>query len=217
MIIALDVDGTLFDGVGVDPRAVMAIARAHREGHTVIIVTGRPWRDLGIVIGEILPLAAAAVCEDGAVVVDCVGGAKRILAAAPTAELVRALQLRGVDNAVAGDVAVGMPVRHAAVAAALVASYPGLHLVYNKDSVAIVPDGCDKGTGLRTALVQCGLEGQRILAIGDASNDLPMFRMADVAVGVANADDVVRASGVALASAAVGAGVAEAITVHLFS
>ena len=216
MILALDVDGTLFDGIGVDVGAVRAIEQAYDEGHTVIIVTGRPWRDLATIIGEILPFASVAVCEDGAVVVDCLTGAKRLLAEPPSPELVQTLHDLGVTGIVAGDVAIGMPVLYDVVAKAAVARFPGLHLVHNKNSVAIVPNGCDKGTGLREAIADFGLHDERVLAIGDASNDLPMFRIADVAVGVANADDAVRASGVALASASVGAGVAEAIATHIF-
>ena len=43
-IVALDVDGTLYDGHGVDPAAVSAIRAAADLGHTFVIVTGRPWR-----------------------------------------------------------------------------------------------------------------------------------------------------------------------------
>ena len=54
-----------------------------------------------------------------------------------------------------------------------------------------------------------------IMAIGDAANDLPMFAIATIAIGVANADDAVRASGVPLTTASFGSGVAEALHEHL--
>jgi len=59
------------------------------------------------------------------------------------------------------------------------------------------------------------VQERRIIAIGDAANDLPMFAIAEIAVGVANADDVVRAAGIPLTSGAAGLGVAEALRAHL--
>ena len=50
MIVALDVDGTLFDGHSVDPAAVVAIEAAVANGHVALIVSGRPWRDLQQII-----------------------------------------------------------------------------------------------------------------------------------------------------------------------
>jgi hydroxymethylpyrimidine pyrophosphatase-like HAD family hydrolase len=55
----------------------------------------------------------------------------------------------------------------------------------------------------------------RVLAIGDASNDLPMFRAADVAMAVANADAAVVDAGIERATRPFGEGVAEIITAHL--
>ena len=84
-------------------------------------------------------------------------------------------------------------------------------IVTNKASIALAPWGCDKGTGLSAAIAELRLEQVPILAIGDAENDLPMFAVATIAVGVANADDAVRAAGVPLTTASVGLGVAEAL------
>ena len=85
-------------------------------------------------------------------------------------------------------------------------------IVTNKGSIALTPAGCDKGTGLRAAIADSATcRTLPILAIGDAANDLPMFAIATIAVGVANADDAVRASGVPLTTASFGSGVAEAL------
>ena len=75
-------------------------------------------------------------------------------------------------------------------------------LVTNKGSVALVPRDCNKRTGLLAAIADLGADGVPIIAIGDAENDLPMFAVATIAVGVANADDAVRTSGVELTHAA---------------
>ena len=48
-VIAVDVDGTLYDGVSIHPDAVAALADARDEGDTILIVSGRPWRDLPLI------------------------------------------------------------------------------------------------------------------------------------------------------------------------
>ena len=90
-----------------------------------------------------------------------------------------------------------------------------MRLVVNKASVAVLPIGCDKGTGLRRAITALGLDGRALMAIGDAENDLPMFAIADVAVAVAGADAAVRAAGITRTTAGWGAGVAEALRAQL--
>ena len=53
------------------------------------------------------------------------------------------------------------------------------------------------------------------MAIGDATNDLPMFAMADVAVAVANAEPALAETGIEVTRRAFGAGVAEALARHV--
>ena len=43
MVVAVDVDGTLYDGVEVAPEALVELRRAHADGHTLVIVTGLRW------------------------------------------------------------------------------------------------------------------------------------------------------------------------------
>jgi hydroxymethylpyrimidine pyrophosphatase-like HAD family hydrolase len=87
-------------------------------------------------------------------------------------------------------------------------------VVANKESIAIVPNGCDKGTGLAHAIAHLGMSDRVLMAIGDATNDLPMFAMADVAVAVANAEPALAATGIEVTRRAFGAGVAEALARH---
>ena len=54
-----------------------------------------------------------------------------------------------------------------------------------------------------------------MIAVGDATNDLPMFARADVAVAVANAEPALTATGIEVTDLPFGAGVAEALTRHL--
>ncbi len=212
MVIAVDVDGTLYDGVGVAPAAVDALTQATADGHTLIIVTGRRWEELGHVIPGVLELAARAVCEEGGVMVDVANGQMSLLAEAVEPALIAELRNAGVPSLDIGHVVVGAPTSwRDVVTEARDRVGSGRAIITNKGSIALTPPGCDKASGLRAAVAALGLERLPIMAIGDASNDLAMFAIADVAVAVANADDAVRASGVPLTTASAGLGVAEAL------
>ncbi len=215
-VIAVDLDGTLYDGRTEHPEAIATLRNARDAGHTVVIVTGRPWRDVYGMVPTLVEIAACAVCEDGAVLIDLSTAAVVLLAEPPRRALIDALEARGVVGLVVAEVAIGMPVEHAEIARKVVQEIgDGYHLVHNKNSVAIIPDGCHKGTGLAHAIAHLGLSDTPVLAIGDAANDLPMFRFADIAVAVANADALVREAGIELTELPGGAGVAEAIRRYL--
>jgi hydroxymethylpyrimidine pyrophosphatase-like HAD family hydrolase len=115
------------------------------------------------------------------------------------------------------DATIGLPASARALAEAACERVGGCYVVGNKDSIAIVPLGCDKGRGLASAIDHLGLNGRQIIAIGDATNDLPMFAIADVAVAVANAEPALAATGIEITSGAFGAGVAEALERHLLA
>ena len=216
MVIAVDVDGTLYDGVGVAPDAVAALTQATADGHTLVIVTGRRWEELGHVIPGVLELAVRAVCEEGGVMVDVVTGQLSLLAEPVEPALLDELRSAGVPSLDIGHVVVGAPTSwREVVTAARDRAGSGRAIITNKGSIALTPPGCDKASGLRAAVADLGLERLPILAIGDASNDLAMFAIATVAVAVANADDAVRASGVPLTTASAGLGVAEALRRYL--
>lgn len=214
LVIALDVDGTLFDGHRVAPAAVDAIERAVDRGHTVALVTGRRFETLDEVVPSVLPYCAAVVAEEGAVYVDLGSGAVSLLADPLDPAIVEALRRAGGHDLDVGRVVVGAP-RECEDIVRRVAGAVGSsrRVIVNKGSVALSPSGCDKGTGLRALLDRLGTEGP-VLAIGDAENDLPLFAAATVAMAVANADVAVRASGVPITRASFGDGVAEAIDHH---
>jgi hydroxymethylpyrimidine pyrophosphatase-like HAD family hydrolase len=212
MLIAVDVDGTLYDGFEVAPEATEALRRAYLAGHTIVIVTGRRWEDLKDIVPTILELTDCVVCEEGGVLVDVGTGEITLLSERVDNELVAALRLAGVADLDVGLVAIGAPIAALApINAVLDRLQSEVTVVQNKGSVSLKPFGCDKGTGLLAAVADLHLEGVPILAIGDAANDLAMFAVATVAVGVANCDAAVRAAGIEVTKASVGLGVAEAL------
>jgi hydroxymethylpyrimidine pyrophosphatase-like HAD family hydrolase len=212
MVIAVDVDGTLYDGREVAAEATDALTRAHTDGHTLVIVTGRRWEELGHVVPTILPITARVVGEEGGVLVNVATGRLTVLGEPVEPELVAGLRAAGVPALDIGHVVVGAPTSSlATVTRGRVRVGSRRIIVTNKGSIALTQAGCDKGTGLLAALADLDAEDLPILAIGDAANDLAMFRVATIAVGVANSDDAVRASGVPLTTASAGRGVAEAL------
>jgi hydroxymethylpyrimidine pyrophosphatase-like HAD family hydrolase len=212
MVIAVDVDGTLFDGVGVAEQAVDALRGARATGHHVVIVTGRRWEELGRVVPSIVELTDRAVCEEGGVMVDVNTGQLTLLADRAEPELLAALLAAEVPGLDVGHVVIGAPTSWLDVVTEVRDSvHSSRAIITNKGSIALTPVGCNKASGLRAAIADLGLDHPPILAIGDATNDLPMFAIATIAVGVANADDAVRASGVQLTTASFGNGVAEAL------
>jgi hydroxymethylpyrimidine pyrophosphatase-like HAD family hydrolase len=212
MVIAVDVDGTLYDGASVAEQAVDALRDARATGHTVVIVTGRRWEELGHVVPTVLALTERVVCEEGGVLVNVNTGELTLLADAVEPELLVGLHAAGVPSLDVGHVVVGAPTSWLGVVTGVRDNVGSRRaIITNKGSIALTPLDCDKGTGLRAAVADLGVGHLPILAIGDASNDLAMFAIATIAVGVANADDAVRASGVPLTTASAGLGVAEAI------
>jgi hydroxymethylpyrimidine pyrophosphatase-like HAD family hydrolase len=212
MVIAVDVDGTLYDGVEVAAEAVDALRQAHDDGHTLVIVTGRRWEELGHVVPAILGFVDRVVCEEGGVLVNVESGELTLLAEGVEADLVAGLRVAQVPYLDVGHVVVGAPATSLGLVTEVRDTVGSIRkIVTNKGSIALAPLGCDKASGLRAAIADLRLQDLPIVAIGDAQNDLPMLAIATIAFGVANSDDAVRASGVRLTTASFGSGVAEAL------
>ena len=163
-------------------------------------------------LGDVLDLFHLVVGEEGTVLADVGTGEVRLLCDPIDPWLVAKLHEAGIPSLAVGRTVVGAPTRFARqMAAARDAIGSDLRLVTNKASVALVPPGCDKASGLLAAIDELHARGAPIVAIGDAENDLPMFAMATHAFAVANADEAVRAAGLQLTTLSFGDGVAEAL------
>jgi hydroxymethylpyrimidine pyrophosphatase-like HAD family hydrolase len=217
MLIAVDVDGTLYDEGSVAREAVEALRSAEAAGHAVMVVTGRRWEDLPNVLpASVIDLCVALVCEEGGVLVDPRQGALTLLAERYHPEMIAALAAGGVPELDVGHVVLAGPVTYIKVFEDVHRQFASRHhIIVNKGSVALAPPNCDKGTGLRTAVAALHLEGCPIIAIGDATNDLPMFEVADHPCVVANADPRVVDAGYPVLRNRGGLGVAEALQLHL--
>jgi hydroxymethylpyrimidine pyrophosphatase-like HAD family hydrolase len=215
-VIALDVDGTLYDGAEVSQVDAAALHRAKAAGHVMIVVTGRRWDSVAEVLGPLLALFDRVVVEEGGALIDVAAGTSHLLAPALDPALVDALRAAGVEPLDVGQIVVGAGVEHLAAMQAVNERFGATRaIVINKQSVALTPPTADKGTGLRAAIADLGVGHLPVIAIGDAANDLPMFAVATFPVALANADEAVRAAGIELTVASVGGGVAEALRRYL--
>jgi hypothetical protein len=211
-VIALDVDGTLYDGAVVHDVDADALRAAKAAGHVLLVVTGRRWDSVAEVLGPLLTLFDRVVVEEGGAIVDVGTGEQRLLAPALEPALVDALRAAGVQPLDIGAVVVGAPVEHEPAMREVNQQFGGVRtIVVNKQSVALTPPRADKGTGLRAAIADLGLGHLPVIAIGDAQNDLPMFAVATYAVAMAGADAAVIAAGIPRTASPVGGGVAEAL------
>ena len=140
VVIALDVDGTLYNGHDVDRSAIDAVRPASRAGHVILIVTGRPRADLERIIPDVLECCAAAVCEHGTVLVDCIRNGSLALSPSISETMADAMYVLPTESAVIGTSTIGLPISFRDAATRLCASLDGrVTVVLNEDSLPLVP------------------------------------------------------------------------------
>jgi 3-deoxy-D-manno-octulosonate 8-phosphate phosphatase KdsC-like HAD superfamily phosphatase len=227
--VVLDVDGVLeldFGGTPSPTLATMHALRALRaHGYRVVLATGRSipevrdrcaaYRLLGGV-GEYGCATYVAENDDVATLPEAaaVDGARKALM-----DEVRGMPGLGVDELYRNCVRVfgsapgggrrgpGEPVLHR-----LAVAHPAFVPVPGQAQADFVPAAVDKSLGLRTLLKELGAAQEPVaLAVGDATVDLGMLRMAELGFVPAHAPAAVRAPGVTRTRAPYQAGLAEAV------
>jgi hydroxymethylpyrimidine pyrophosphatase-like HAD family hydrolase len=64
--------------------------------------------------------------------------------------------------------------------------WPDLRVVPTGFAVHITEKELNKASGLKVAFEQRGIDPKKVIAVGDASNDIPMFNMCGFSVAVNN-------------------------------
>src|SRR5262249_54509767 len=90
-------------------------------------------------------------------------------------------------------------------------------IIFNKESVMVLPSGVSKESGLRAALQRLGLSLHNTVGVGDAENDHAFLARTGFAVAVANARPALSAQADLVTTAPAGAGVRELIDGALLS
>lgn len=182
MAFAVDCDRTLTGASLVpDPDALRALAGLRQAGVRCVLATGRSKADLQRFAG--IPEAFDAFVLEGGAVWGPWDGPVRPSNAQVALDAADRVAREGFQVE-----------RRTASFSASLADLPaverlaaGCSIQVNVDRVDVLPPGLDKGMGLDAALGGLGYRAARVVAIGDAENDLPLFARADVALAVANA------------------------------
>ena len=187
LVLATDFDGTLARDGRIEEATWAGLERLRQSGRKVVLVTGRELDDLLSTCPEINRFDAV-VAENGAVLYWPDKRAAEQLAEAPPAAFVDALRQHRVKHLSTGRVIVGTRQPHE-VEVLKVIHELGLELqvIFNKDSVMVLPTGVNKASGLEVCLGRLGLSRHNTVGVGDAENDHAFLNWCECAVAVANA------------------------------
>jgi hydroxymethylpyrimidine pyrophosphatase-like HAD family hydrolase len=206
-----DYDGTLAHDGRVDEPTVAALERLLATGRKLILVTGRELPELQAIFPE-LHFFARVVAENGALLYNPGTREEKLLATPPPPEFVQALRDRHVTPLATGRVIVATWRPHETVILETIRDL-GLELqvIFNKESVMVLPSGVNKASGLAAALADLGLTAHEAVGVGDAENDHAFLSVCECAVAVANALPSVLGRADLVTRGARGAGVTELI------
>jgi len=209
LALATDYDGTLADQGKVSQRSIEALERLRASGRRLILVTGRELADLQRVFSG-LDLFDRVIAENGAVLYRPAGRATRVLAERPPEPFLAALREKQVAPLSVGNVVVAtLRSQDAAVLEVIEALGLELQIIFNRESLMILPSGVNKATGLAAALEEMELSSHNVIGVGDAENDHAFLGLCECGVAVANALPLLKERADFVTSASAGEGVAE--------
>ena len=209
--LAADYDGTLASRGRLDGATAAALRRLQASGRKLILVTGRQIEDLVRVCAEI-DLFDLIVAENGAVIRDPVTRVERPLAEPPPPAFLGALRARKIDPLSVGRVIVAtLTPFEPRVRDAMSTCGLSRQLIFNKGALMILPDGIDKGSGVRAGLAELGILPENAVAVGDAENDGPFLAACGCGVAVANALPALKQQADLVTAGSCGAGVSELV------
>jgi HAD superfamily hydrolase (TIGR01484 family) len=184
--LATDYDGTLASNGAVSKTSLEALARLKASGRKLLMVTGRELPDLRQVFPQV-DVFDVVIAENGALLYRP-GRSEERLGARPPAAFIDELRRRKVEPlAIGRSIVATLRTNEEAVAAAIEALELPLRMIFNKDSVMVLPDGVDKGSGLIAGLQALRLTPADTIGVGDAENDHPFLAVCGLSAAVANA------------------------------
>lgn len=209
--LATDYDGTIAEGGKVPATTVAALKRFRQAGGTLVLNTGREVIDLQAIFPG-LAVFHWIVAENGAVLHQMDSGEERLLGSPPSERFLEALQRRNVGPLYIGRVIVATYEEHAlAISDAISESGDKLQVILNKGAAMILPEGCDKATGLEALYRDGILARETTVGVGDAENDLALLAACGLGVAVANALPSVKEKADWVMTQSAGDGVSELI------
>jgi len=196
-MIVFDIDGTLLDMDGFQPELIPLIRKIEQMGITVSLASGRTLPNV-TPIQQVLAVSGFVVGENGGMVWDtkagfpirCLADGKRARDAAQwLSTKIDGLDPKGIETNRWRETEWCLldTENYEKMREALKNSkWPDLQVVPTGFAVHITEEGLNKSSGLKVAFEQRGIDPKRVIAVGDASNDIPMFELCGFAVAVNN-------------------------------
>ena len=197
-MIVFDVDGTLLDIEGYHPELVALVRKVDSEVMPVSLASGRTLPNV-TPIKQSLGVSGFIVAENGGMVWDSdegheilalADGSRSKEAAQWLATQIEGLDPRGIESNRWRETewCLKETQSYEQIRDILADSEWGdLEVITTGFAVHIVKPGLDKGGGLRLALEQRGVDPARVIACGDAPNDIAMFNLVGFSVAVNDA------------------------------
>jgi HAD superfamily hydrolase (TIGR01484 family) len=215
--LATDYDGTIAHHGTVDASTVDGLQKLKDSGRKLLLVTGREIPDLLTVFPE-PGVFDLIVGENGALLYWPDTKREVLLAEPPPRAFADCLRKRAVNELSVGRVIVATTDPYESVVREAIDELKlNLQVIPNKGSLMILPHGVHKGTGLAAALRELNLSAEKVVAVGDAENDHPLFEAVGFAAAVANALPEVKKHADWVAPSGHGAGVCQLIELILSS
>lgn len=184
-VLAPDYDRTLAEDGRMAPETMAALRRVRESGRRVVLVTGREFDDLLRVCPE-TDLFDLIVAENGGVLFDPRAKQVEDLADAPSDGFLAGLERRRVPYST-GRVVVSTVVPHEKAVLDVIRDLGlELQIVFNRESVMILPSGVSKESGLAVALRRLGISRHNTVGVGDGENDHAFLSRTGFSVAVAN-------------------------------
>jgi hydroxymethylpyrimidine pyrophosphatase-like HAD family hydrolase len=208
--LATDFDGTLAEHGIVPTTTLEALRRLAGAGFKLLLVSGREKEQLYDIFPQVR-LFDLMVLENGALLHQPHTDQSTLLAEPPPARLLHALQERRIPYSAGRSIVATVEPHGAALRSVIQELQLNWHLIQNKNDVMALPANINKAAGLKVALQQLRLQPAEVVGVGDAENDLDFLQMCGLAVAVANALPVVKATAHWTMQGERGAGVTELI------
>lgn len=211
LALATDFDGTLARDSKVAQSTIVALEAFAESGRKLFLASGRQLEDLL----EVFPrhgLFNWILAENGALMYSPRTGEIQLLGDPPPKQFQGLLRASTVPNVSIGRVAVATRRPYdSEVREAFRELGVDRQISFNKDVVLFLPAGVNKATGLSATCRQEQISTHKVIAVGDAENDLPMFSLAGIAAAVGNAIESVKLRANLVLKGEHGAGVEELI------
>lgn len=211
LALAADYDGTLTTTGGLSNEVESALGRLRSSGRRAILVTGRTFEELAA-RGQGMELFDYVVLENGGVLYAPPERQTTVLCPPASMDLARELEQRGVEPLLRGQAILVTRRPHEFLVLEAIRDLGlELQIIFNGDSVMVLPSGVNKGSGLKAAMHNLGLSANEVVGVGNAENDHSFLEICEYAVAVANAVAAIKTKVDFCTHGADGSGVVELI------